>query len=36
MRRPDLERIFRSYAVAWVYLIGFVVTEVVCVGTVPA
>jgi hypothetical protein len=30
MRRPDLKTIFRSYAVAWVYLIGFVVTEVVC------
>jgi hypothetical protein len=30
MRRPDLKKIFRSYAVAWVYLIGFVVTEVVC------
>jgi hypothetical protein len=30
MRRPDLKKIFRSYAVAWVYLIGFVVTEAVC------
>ena len=30
MRRPDLKTIFRPYAVAWVYLIGFVVTEVVC------
>ena len=30
MRRPDLKRIFRSYAVAWVYLIGFVITEAVC------
>ena len=30
MRRPDLKTIFRSYAVAWVYLIGFVVTEVAC------
>jgi hypothetical protein len=30
MRRPDLKRIFRSYGVAWVYLIGFVITEVVC------
>jgi hypothetical protein len=30
MRRPDLKRIFTSYAVAWVYLIGFVITEAVC------
>jgi hypothetical protein len=30
MRRPDLKAIFRSYAVAWVYLIGFVITEAVC------
>ena len=30
MRRPDLKKIFRSYAVAWVYLVGFVITEVVC------
>jgi hypothetical protein len=35
MRRPDLQRIFRSYAVAWVYLIGFVITEVVCVKLPP-
>jgi hypothetical protein len=35
MRRPDLKKIFRSYAVAWVYLIGFVVTEVVC-SVLPA
>jgi Rhomboid-like protein len=27
MRRPDLKGIFRSYAVAWVYLIGFVITD---------
>jgi hypothetical protein len=30
MHRPDLRAIFRSYGVAWAYLIGFVVTEVVC------
>ncbi len=30
MRRPDLNTIFRSYAVAWVYLIAFVITETVC------
>jgi hypothetical protein len=30
MRRPDLNRIFRSYGVAWIYLIGFVITEAVC------
>jgi hypothetical protein len=30
MRRLDLRRIFRSYGVAWFYLIGFVITEVVC------
>ena len=30
MRRPDLKRIFRSYGVAWIYLIGFVITEAVC------
>jgi hypothetical protein len=30
MRRPDLKRIFRSYGVAWAYLIGFVITEAVC------
>jgi len=30
MRRPDLKRIFRSYGVAWTYLIGFVITEAVC------
>ena len=30
MRRPALKRIFWSYAVAWIYLIGFVITGVVC------
>lgn len=35
MRRPDLQKIFRSYAVAWVYLIGFVIIEVVCVELSP-
>jgi hypothetical protein len=35
MRRPDLKRIFRTYAVAWVYLIGFVVTEAVCLVLPP-
>ena len=35
MRRPDLKTIFRSYAVAWVYLIGFVITEAVC-SVLPA
>jgi hypothetical protein len=30
MKRPDLKNIFRSYAVAWVYLVGFVITETVC------
>ncbi len=30
MGRPDLKAIFTSYAVAWVYLIGFVIAEVVC------
>jgi hypothetical protein len=29
MRRPDLKTIFTSYAVAWVYLGGFIVAEVV-------
>ena len=29
MRRPDPKRIFGSYAVAWVYLIGFVITGAV-------
>jgi hypothetical protein len=36
MKRPDLKRIFRSYAVAWVYLIGFVITETVCSTLSPA
>jgi Rhomboid-like protein len=35
MRRQDLKRIFRSYAVAWVYLIGFVITEAVCSALSP-
>jgi len=35
MRRHDLKRIFRSYAVAWVYLIGFVITEAVCSALSP-
>ena len=35
MRRPDLKTIFRSYAVAWVYLIGFVITEAVCSVLAP-
>jgi hypothetical protein len=35
MRRPDLQRIFGSYAVAWLYLIGFVITETVCVKLSP-
>jgi hypothetical protein len=35
MRRPDLKRIFRSYAVAWVYLTGFVITEAVCSALPP-
>jgi hypothetical protein len=35
MRRPDLKRIFRSYAVAWVYLIGFVITDAVCAELSP-
>jgi hypothetical protein len=35
MRRPDLKRIFTSYAVAWVYLIGFVITEAVCSALSP-
>jgi hypothetical protein len=30
MRRPDLKGLIRSYAVACVYLIGFVITEAVC------
>jgi hypothetical protein len=30
MRRPNLKQVFRSYGVAWVYLIGFVVTEAIC------
>lgn len=30
MSRLDLKRIFRSYGVAWIYLIGFVITGVVC------
>ncbi len=30
MRRPDVRTIFKFYGVAWAYLIGFVVTEVVC------
>jgi len=29
MRRPDLKTIFTSYAVAWLYLGGFIVAEVV-------
>jgi hypothetical protein len=29
MRRPDLKRIFTSYAVAWLYLGGFIVAEVI-------
>lgn len=35
MRRPDLQRIFGPYAVAWVYLIAFVITEVICVELSP-
>ena len=35
MRLPDLKRIFRSYAVAWVYLVGFVITEAVCTALPP-
>jgi Rhomboid-like protein len=35
MRRPDLKGIFRSYAVAWVYLIGFVISEAVCSALPP-
>jgi hypothetical protein len=35
MRRPDLKRLFRSYAVAWVYLIGFVITEAVSSALSP-
>ena len=35
MRRPDLKRIFRSYGVAWAYLIGFVITEAVCSSLSP-
>jgi hypothetical protein len=30
MRPPDLNAILRSYGVAWAYLIGFMVTEIVC------
>ena len=29
MRRPDLKRIFTSYAVAWLYLGGFITAEVI-------
>ncbi len=29
MRRPDLKTIFTSYAVAWLYLGGFIVAEVI-------
>src|ERR1700735_4413836 len=35
MRRPDPQRIFGSYAVAWVYLAGFVITETICVKLSP-
>jgi hypothetical protein len=35
MSRPDLKRIFTSCATAWVYLIGFVITEVVCAALSP-
>jgi hypothetical protein len=35
MRRPDLKTIFGSYAVAWIYLIGFVVTETICSALSP-
>jgi hypothetical protein len=35
MRRPDLKRIFRSYGVAWAYLIGFVITEAICLTLSP-
>ncbi len=30
MRAPDLRTILRSYGVAWAYLLGFMVTEIVC------
>jgi len=29
MRRPDLKRIFTSYAVAWIYLGGFIIAQVI-------
>ena len=29
MRQPDLKRIFTSYAVAWLYLGGFIAAEVI-------
>jgi hypothetical protein len=35
MSRPGLKRIFTSYATAWIYLIGFMITEVVCAALSP-
>jgi hypothetical protein len=35
MSRPDLKRIFTSYATAWIYLIGFLITEAVCAALSP-
>lgn len=30
MSRPDLKKIFTSYAVAWIYLAGFLIAQAVC------
>ena len=35
MSRPDLKRVFTSYATAWIYLIGFLITEAVCAALSP-
>jgi hypothetical protein len=35
MRRPDLKTIFTSYAVAWVYLAGFIVAQVIYAALSP-